>query len=71
MALLIILGLGILIAYLMGIQDKIPWKKTLGCYVYSVFKQGLVNFQYRIDKSLEDTLNLISNLIDKVSAMAF
>jgi len=36
--LLIILGLGILLAYFMGIQDKIPWKKILSCYLYSVFK---------------------------------
>ena len=28
-SLLIILGLGILLAYLMGIQDKIPWKKNI------------------------------------------
>ncbi len=30
---------------LMGQDDKIPWKKTLGCPLYSVLKQGLINFQ--------------------------
>ena len=42
-SLLIILSFGLLIAYLMGQGDKIPWKKTLGCPLYSVFKKGLIN----------------------------
>lgn len=45
-SLLIVLGFGLLIAYLMGQENSIPWKKTLSCPLYSVFKQGLINFQF-------------------------
>ena len=51
-SLLIILGFGLLIAYLMGQDHTIPWKKTLGCPLYSVFKQGLINFQFLVTQSI-------------------
>lgn len=71
MSLLIILSLGMLIAYLMGIEDKIPWKKTLGCPLYSVFKQGLINFQRCLAQSLADTIETILNLLERAKNVIF
>lgn len=71
MSLLIILSLGMLIAYLMGIEDKIPWEKTLGCPLYSVFKQGLINFQRCLAQSLADTIETILNLLERAKNVIF
>lgn len=70
-SLLIILSFGMLIAYLMGIEDKIPWKKTLGCPLYSVFKQGLINFQRCVAQSLADTIETILNLFERAKNVFF
>lgn len=70
-SLLIILSFGVLIAYLMGIEDKIPWKKTLGCPLYSVFKQGLINFQRCVARSLSGTIETILNLLEKAKNVLF
>jgi transposase len=63
-ALLIILGFGLLIAYLMGLNEKIPWKKTLGCPLYSVFKKGLINFQFLVAQSVTAAINTVLNLLE-------
>jgi hypothetical protein len=63
-SLLIILSFGLLIAYLMGQDDKIPWKKTLGCPLYSVFKQGLINFQFLVAHSLTEAIQTVLNLLE-------
>lgn len=64
-SLLIILGFALLIAFLMGQRVKIPWKNTLGYPLYSVFKQGLIHFQFLVAQSvtdaIEDILNLLKN----------
>jgi hypothetical protein len=70
-SLLIILSFGMLIAYLMGVEDKIPWKKTLGCPLYSVFKQGLINFQRCLVHSLSDTIETILNLLENAKNVIF
>jgi len=70
-SLLIILSFGVLIAYLMGIEDKIPWKKTLGCPLYSVFKQGLINFQRCVAHSLSGTIETILNLLERAKNVLF
>lgn len=66
-SLLIILSFALLIAFLMGQNDKIPWKKTLGYHLYSVFKQGLIECQFFIAKSLEGLLQTIEKLLDNAS----
>lgn len=66
-SLLIILSFALLIAFLMGQNDKIPWKKTLGYHLYSVFKQGLIKCQFFIAKSLEGLLQTIEKLLDNAS----
>jgi hypothetical protein len=63
-SLLIILSFGVLIACLMGQEQKIPWKKTLGCPLYSVFKQGLIRFQFLLAQSVVGVLESLSNLLE-------
>lgn len=70
-SLLIILGFGLLIAFLMGQDHKIPWKKTLGCPLYSVFKQGLINFQRCVAQSLSDTIDTVLNLLQRAKNVIF
>lgn len=70
-SLLIILGFGLLIACLMGQDDNIPWKKTLGCSLYSVFKQGLINFQFLLAKSITEAIKTILNLLEKAHYVIF
>jgi len=57
--LLIILTFGLMFASIVGFSQPIPWKKTLGCPLYSVFKQGLIILQFLLPKSL----NLVSQTI--------
>jgi hypothetical protein len=70
-SLLIILGFALLIAYLMGQDDHIPWKKTLNCPLYSIFKQGLINFQFILAKSLTAALYLIITLLERAQNVLF
>ncbi len=70
-SLLIIMSFGLLIACLTGQDDKIPWKKTLGCPLYCVFKQGLINFQRSVAQSLTDTIETILNLLEGAKNVIF
>ena len=70
-SLLIILGFALLIACLMGQGNKIPWKKTLGCPLYSVFKQGLINFQFLVARSLTEAIEAILNLLERAQNVIF
>jgi Transposase DDE domain len=63
-SLLIILSFGVLIACLMGQEQKIPWKKTLDCPLYSVFKQGLIRFQFLLAQSVVGVLETLLNLLE-------
>jgi hypothetical protein len=70
-SLLIIMSFGLLIAYLMGQNDEIPWKKTLGCPLYSVFKQGLINFQFLVAHSVTEAIQTVLNLLDRAQNVIF
>ena len=70
-SLLIILGFGLLIAFLLGQDHKIPWKKTLGCPLYSVFKQGLIHFHHLVAKSLSGAVDTILNLLQRAKNVFF
>jgi hypothetical protein len=48
----------------MGQEQKIPWKKTLDCPLYSVFKQGLIRFQFLLAQSVASVLETLLNLLD-------
>jgi hypothetical protein len=50
--LLIILTFALMFASLVGYGQAIPWKKTLGYPLYSVFKQGLITLQFLLGQSL-------------------
>ena len=64
-SLLIILSFGLLIAYLMGQDDKILWKKTLACPLYSVFKQGLIKqISISARSFLNEAIQTILNLLE-------
>lgn len=65
--LLIILCFALLFAFLLGKKDKIPWKKTIGYPLYSVFKQGLTKLQFLLAHSLQDTVETILNLLNKLT----
>lgn len=65
--LLIILCFALLIAFLLGKKEAIPWKKTIGYPLYSVFKQGLKNFQFLIAHSLQDTIDVVLNLLNRLA----
>lgn len=62
--LLMILGVATLIAYLAGTQSKIPYKKTVGCYLKSVFRHGLVTLKHKIVSSFEETVRWIVELLN-------
>jgi transposase len=70
-SLLIILGFALLIAYLVGHNEKIPWKKTLHCPLYSIFKRGLINFQFMIARCLATALKTILSLLKRAHYMLF
>jgi hypothetical protein len=48
----------------MGQEQKIPWKKTLDCPLYSVFKNGLIRFQFLLAQSVIGVLETLSNLLE-------
>lgn len=59
--LLIILCFALLMAFLFGRKDNIPWKKTIGYPLYSVFKQGLIKLQFLLAHSLQNAVGTILN----------
>jgi hypothetical protein len=64
--LLIILTFGLLFASIVGYGQPIPWKKTLGCPLYSVFKQGLITLQFLLAKSLTLALQTILSALNSI-----
>ena len=69
--LLIILAFGLLMASLVGYGQPIPWKKTLGYPLYSVFKQGLIKFQFLLGKSITEAINTILSLLERAESVIF
>ena len=70
-SLLIILSFGVLIACLMGQKQKILWKKTLDYPLYSVFKLGLICFQFLLAQSVAGVLETLLNLLKLAKNGAF
>ncbi len=52
-----------LILYCMGLKSKIPWKRTLNCQLWSLFKQGLINFQHAAAKGIKQAARLVLNAL--------
>lgn len=61
--LLIILGFAAVCAFLMGIASKIPWRKTIGYKLRSVFRQGFLNIQYLMSQSATCALDKLEQLL--------
>lgn len=70
-SLLIILGLGLLIAFLIGQNQPIPWKNTLGCPLYSIFKRGLIQFQFLLAHSFHKAIETIISLLESAKSLLF
>lgn len=50
--LLIIMGIAALFVHAIGIQQKVSFRKTVKCPLYSQFRSGLLQFQYYLSQSL-------------------
>lgn len=64
-SLLIIMSFAMFLVYLVGQKLKIPWKKTLGCPLRSVFRQGLIHLQFLIATSGDRTIDLLITLLER------
>lgn len=69
--LLIILAFGLLMASLVGYDQPIPWKKTLGYPLYSVFKQGLITLQFLLAQSLTTATQAIQSALERLQNVNF
>lgn len=67
--LLIILSIATLFAYLIGIQQKIPFRKTVNCPLRSYFREGLLQIQHLISQSVLLTINWLSSLLLSASSL--
>ena len=64
--LLVIMSLAsFLISCMASNTNKVPWKKTIKCPLWSFFKQGMINFQNVAAKSMEMALRFIFQSIQK------
>jgi DDE family transposase len=64
-SLLVVLSLAALLLYCMGMISITPWKKTLGCPLWSLFKQGMVNFQHQAAKGTKVALKFMLKALDQ------
>jgi len=58
-SLLIVLSFGLLIASLIGQRETIPWKKTIGYPLYSIFRKGMITLQFLFAHSLTELTQAI------------
>ena len=61
--LLVILGFAAICAFLMGIASKIPWRKTIGYKLRSIFRQGFLNIQYLLSQSATFAIEKLEQLL--------
>jgi hypothetical protein len=61
--LLIILGFATICVFLMGTLLKIPWRKTVGYQLRSIFRQGFLNIQYLISQSATRAIEKLEELL--------
>jgi hypothetical protein len=61
--LLIILGFATICVFLMGTLLKIPWRKTVGYQLRSIFRQGFLNIQYLISQSAMQAIEKLEELL--------
>jgi Transposase DDE domain len=61
--LLVILGFATTCVFLMGTLLKIPWRKTVGYPLRSIFRQGFLNIQYLISQSVAQAIDELDELL--------
>ena len=64
--LLVILTFALMFASVVGYGQAIPWKKTLGYPLYSVFKQGLITLQFLLAQSLTIAIQAIQTALKSI-----
>jgi len=69
--LLVILTFGLMFASMVGYGQTIPWKKTLGYPLYSIFKQGLIFLQFFLAKSLGLAIQTLKAALERVQNFLF
>ncbi len=67
--LLIIMSLGALFIYHMGIKRPIPWKKKYLCPLRSLFRQGLINFQHLAAKGLKFLIRALLSSLKNLNSL--
>jgi hypothetical protein len=67
--LLVIMSIAALLLYCMGLDSKTPWKKTLRCPLWSLFRQGMINFQHAAAKGVEAALIFMFSSLDRVGQL--
>ena len=69
--LLVILTFALMFASVVGYGQAIPWKKTLGYPLYSVFKQGLITLQFLLAQSLTIAIQAIQTALKSIQNAGF
>jgi transposase len=67
--LLIVMGLATLFVYLIGVRQKIPFRKTLNCPLRSYFRAGLLQMQHLMSQSVLLTINWLISLLSSASTL--
>jgi hypothetical protein len=61
--LVVILGFATTCVFLMGTLLKIPWRKTVGYPLRSIFRQGFLNVQYFMSQSITQAIDKLDELL--------
>ncbi len=69
--LLIILSIAVLWSYLMGVALQRAYKKTLDCFVKTIFRYGLQNFQHLVSKSIQNAIATLEERLDIAANLVF
>lgn len=69
LTLLVVMSIASILLYCMGLKTKTPWKKTLKCPLWSLHKQGMINFQHVAAKGVKMALNFIFEAVDQAGIL--
>jgi hypothetical protein len=69
--LLIILSIAVLWSYLMGVALKRSYKKTLDCFVKTIFRYGLQNFQHLVSMSIQQAILILEERLNGAAEFVF
>ena len=69
--LLIILSIAVLWSYLMGVDLKRAYKKALRCFVKTIFRCGLQNFQHLVSQSVQKAIEVLVERLNMAGKLVF